>query len=181
MKHIAVFCSAQELEDEFIQDAKEFAKLIVEHGYGLIWGGSDRGLMRVVARSVKEAGGRIVGVSLELLKEYAMEDAHEMIITKDFSERKAAMLQRCDAIAVLAGGLGTLDEITEVLELKKHNLHSKPVLILNTAHFYDGLKMQLQQIKERGFIKRSLDELVYFSDTPSDAIAYLNKAFSSFQ
>src|SRR3989338_2322230 len=129
--------------------------------------------MHVVAHGVKEAGGRIVGVSLELLKDMAMKDAHEMIIAKDFSERKATMLNRCDAIAVLVGGLGTLDEITEVLELKKHNLHTKPVLVLNTANFYDGLKMQLQKMKERGFIKRPLDELIHFSDTPRDALSFL--------
>lgn len=175
MKYIAVFCSANELEEKYTKPATTFARLLAKHGYGLVWGGSDHGLMRAVASTVQKANGKIVGISMELLRHIARKNADEMIIAKDLSERKATLLKRADAIAVLVGGIGTLDEITEILELKKHGLHQKPIVVLNTENFYEGLKVQLQKMKDDGFITRSLDELIYFADQPEEAINYLNE------
>ncbi len=73
----------------------------------------------------------------------------------------------------MVGGMGTLDEATEILELKKHALHSKPVVLLNTAGFYDGLKLQLQRMDGEGFLPVPLIDLVYFADEGADALAYL--------
>ncbi|MBR7678896.1 LOG family protein, partial [Streptomyces daliensis] len=87
-------------------------------GHSLVWGGSDVGLMKVVADGVQGAGGRLVGISVEFLAAKAREGADEMIITADLAERKALLLQRADAIVVMVGGTGTLDEATEILELK---------------------------------------------------------------
>ena len=75
-----------------------------------------------------------------------------MPFAKDLAERKALTLARADAIVVMAGGLGTLDEATEILEQKKHGLHNKPVVLLNTAGFYDGLTIQLRRMEEEGFL-----------------------------
>src|SRR5262245_43838568 len=129
---ICVFCSAEELEEKYTKPAEEFAALLAKRGHTLIWGGSDRGLMKRIGDTVEANGGDIIGVSFELLKEKARKKATEMIIEKDLSARKATMLARADAIAVLVGGIGTLDEVTEVLELKKHRVHTKPVVVLNT-------------------------------------------------
>jgi predicted Rossmann-fold nucleotide-binding protein len=98
-----------------------------------------------------------------------------MVVAKDLPERKATMFARADAIVMLVGGLGTLDEATEVLELKKHKVHNKPVVILNTENFYEGLKLQLQKMQSDGFITRPLEDFVYFADTPEEAIEYLNE------
>lgn len=174
-KYIAVFCSAENLPEMYTQPAKEFARLIAQHGYGLVWGGSDSGLMRIVAREVKEEGGRIIGVSVKFLKEIAMEHAHEMIIAKNLGNRKAIILSRCDAIVGLVGGTGTLDEISESIELKKHGVHNKPILIVNTHHFYQGLKTQLQTMYAHGLLKQPLEELVNFVDTPKEAIDFLDQ------
>ncbi len=176
MKYILVFCSAHDLEDKYVQPAREFAKLIAEHGYGLIWGGSDHGLMGTIAHTAKDAGGQIVGVSMELVKHAAMKDAHEMTIANDVSERKATMLSKADAVAVLVGGIGTFDEVTEVIELKREGMHSKPIVALNTDNFYEGFKVQLQKMKDDGFIKMPLDEIMHFADTPIDAIEFLDKS-----
>lgn len=173
MKNVLVFCSAQELEEKYIKPAEEFARLLGENGYHLVWGGSETGLMKNIAHSVRKSGGKLIGISMELLRHVAMKDADEMIIAKDLGERKATMLKRSDAIVMLAGGIGTLDEITEVLELKKHGIHNKPIVILNTENFYEGLKMQLQKMKDDGFIPQAFDELVYFADTPQEAIDYI--------
>lgn len=175
MKYISVFCSANDLEEKYTKPAKEFARLLVENGYHLVWGGSDKGLMKIIASSVQEAGGKIVGVSMELLKKHVREGADEMIIEKDLATRKATILKRSDAIVLLVGGLGSLDEVTEILELKKHNIHNKPVVVLNTENFYEGLKVQLQKMKDDGFIAKPLDELIYFADTPKEAINHINQ------
>lgn len=175
MKYIAVFCSANDLADKYTQPAKKFAKLLAENKYNLVWGGSDHGLMKIMASEVQDGGGKIVGISVEFLKHFARKGADEMIIAKDLGERKSTILKRSDAIVVLVGGIGTLDEITEILELKKHQVHDQPIVILNTENFYEGLKVQLQKMKDDRFITRDLDELVYFADTPEEVISHLNK------
>lgn len=175
MKYIGVFCSANELADAYTVPAKEFAKLLPQHNYHLVWGGSDEGLMRVIASGVQEGGGQIIGVSMELLKHKVRKSADEVIVAKDLAERKATILKRSDALVVLVGGIGTLDEITEVLELKKHGIHNKPIIILNTKNYYKGLKEQLETMEEHGFLTKRLDALIYFAETPEDVIGYLNK------
>jgi uncharacterized protein (TIGR00730 family) len=131
--------------------------------------------MKKIASAVQETGNKIIGISMLSLKDLARKDADEIIIAKGLSERKSAMLDRADAIAVLVGGIGTLDEVTEVLGLKKHEFHNKPVVIINTDNFYEGLKLQLQKMKDDGFIKKPLEEFVYFADKPEEAISYIKK------
>ncbi|WP_461016693.1 LOG family protein [Streptomyces daliensis] len=171
--NICVFCSAAELDAVYTEPAREFAELIGKRGHSLVWGGSDVGLMKVVADGVQGAGGRLVGISVEFLAAKAREGADEMIITADLAERKALLLQRADAIVVMVGGTGTLDEATEILELKKHGMHVKPVVVLNTAGFYDGLEQQMRRMEAEGFLPRPLSELVVFADTGADALSAL--------
>ena len=171
--NICVFLSAADLDERYTRPAREFAELIGKGGHTLVWGGSDSGLMKVVADGVRETGGRLVGISVVLLRDWARKDADEMVIAEDLAERKALMLARSDAVVVMAGGLGTLDEATEILELKKHGLHDKPVVLLNTAGFYDGLALQLRRMDEEGFLPVPLADLVFFADEGADALAYL--------
>lgn len=170
---ICVFLSAADLDERYTGPAREFAELLGRRGHTLVWGGSNTGLMKVVADSVRAAGGRLVGVSVEFLRGRARSDADEMTIATDLADRKARMLEQSDAIVVMVGGLGTLDEATEILELKKHGLHTKPVVLLNTAGFYDGLTQQLQRMEAEGFLPIPLSDLVLSADTPATALAYL--------
>ncbi|WP_052398066.1 TIGR00730 family Rossman fold protein [Streptomyces sp. NRRL F-5123] len=149
--NIGVFLSASDLGEQYTEPAREFGKLIGAGGHALVWGGSESGLMKVLADSVQEAGGRLVGVSVEFLQHKARKNADEMIVTTDLATRKAELLRRSDAVVVMVGGTGTLDEATEILELKKHGLHSKPVVLLNSAGFYDGLELQLRRMARVGF------------------------------
>lgn len=174
--NVCVFLSAAELDARYTQPAREFAELLGKGGHTLVWGGSDTGLMKVVADGVGEAGGRLVGISVELLREWARTDADEMVFAKDLAERKALLLARADAVVVMAGGLGTLDEATDILEQKKHGLHDKPVVLLNTAGFYDGLAVQLRRMEEEGFLPVPLDQLVFVTDDGARALAYLEDA-----
>ncbi|MEV4808000.1 TIGR00730 family Rossman fold protein [Nonomuraea sp. NPDC049421] len=173
--NICVFCSAADLDDRYTVPAREFAGLIGKGGHTLVWGGSDSGLMKVVADGVQEAGGRLVGVSVEFLAHLARPGADEMVVTRDLAERKAQLLARADAFVIMVGGSGTLDEATEILELKKHGLHAKPVVLLNTAGFYDGLREQFQRMEAEGFLPVPLTELVFFAEEGVGALAYLEE------
>jgi len=171
--NICVFLSAADLDGRYTLPAREFAELIGKGGHTLVWGGSDTGLMKVVADGVRETGGRLVGISVVFLRAWARKDADEMVLAKDLASRKALMLARSDAVVVMAGGLGTLDEATEILELRKHRLHDKPVVLLNTAGFYDGLALQLQRMEADGFLPVPLVELVFLADDGASALAHL--------
>ncbi|MHA6763015.1 LOG family protein [Streptacidiphilus sp. PAMC 29251] len=171
--NITVFCSAFDLDERYTGPARDFARLLGERGHTLVWGGSHAGLMGLIADETKAAGGKLVGVSVELLKHKTYQGADEMVMTRDLAERKAVLLARADAIVVLVGGLGTLDEVTEVVELKKHGLHIKPIVLLDTEGFYEGLRTQFQRMEAEGFLPQPLDGLVRFAKDAEEVLALL--------
>ncbi|PZH17359.1 TIGR00730 family Rossman fold protein [Streptomyces sp. NTH33] len=176
--NICVFLSAADLDDRYTRPARDFARLIGKGGHSLVWGGSDTGLMKVVADGVQEAGGRLVGVSVDFLSAKARPGADEMVIARDLAERKRLLLEKADAVVIMVGGTGTLDEATEILELKKHGRTDKPVVLLNTGGFYDGLRQQFSRMEEDGFLPRPLAELVFFAEEPAGAMTYLEESLN---
>ncbi|MEU6283658.1 TIGR00730 family Rossman fold protein [Streptomyces sp. NPDC047028] len=177
--NICVFLSAADLDERYTRPAREFAELIGKGGHTLVWGGSDVGLMKVVADGVHEAGGRLLGVSVDFLASRARPGTDEMVIAADLAERKKLLLEKADAVVIMVGGTGTLDEATEILELKKHRRTEKPVVLLNTAGFYDGLREQFQRMEDEGFLPRPLAELVFFAEEPVGALAYLEESLGT--
>ncbi|MFJ9806977.1 TIGR00730 family Rossman fold protein [Streptomyces sp. NPDC101158] len=177
--NICVFLSAAELDERYTVPARDFANRLGKAGHTLVWGGSDTGLMKVVADGVAETGGRLVGVSVDFLAAKARPEADEMVIAGNLAERKALLLAKSDAIVIMVGGTGTLDEATEILELKKHGKHTKPVVLLNTAGFYDGLRTQFRRMEDEGFLPRPLGELVHFAEDGAEALAYLEQDIAS--
>lgn len=173
--NVCVFCSASDLPEKYTKPAVELAGLLAENGHNLVWGGSNVGLMRDIAAGVQDAGGKIIGISMEMLKATARPGSDEMVIAKDLGERKAIMIERCDAVVTLVGGTGTLDELTEVFELKRHRLHNKPIIVLNTDNYYAGLKQQLLHMQKEGFLNRQapLDEIILFVNEPQEVIDLL--------
>lgn len=174
--NICVFLSAADLDERYTGPARAFGELIGRGGHTLVWGGSDVGLMKVVADAVEDAGGRLVGVSVDFLASAVRHRADEMVVARDLAERKALMLAKSDAVVVMVGGTGTLDEATEILELKKHGRHDHPVVLLNTAGFYDGLKQQFLRMDEEGFLPVPLTDLVFFAEDGVGALAYLEES-----
>lgn len=170
MKNVGIFCSSRDIDEKYKIQARKLSNLLAESGYHLVWGGTDRGLMEVVASGFKEKGGKIYGVSLQIFHEHARKDADEMIIAKSLGERKAAILDKSDVIVALAGGLGTIDELTDILELKRQKHHDKPILVLNTDNFYEGLILQFNRMEEEGFNNFSLEKEIYFAETPEQIL-----------
>ncbi|MFE3659180.1 TIGR00730 family Rossman fold protein [Streptomyces sp. NPDC059165] len=173
--NICVFLSSADLAERYTGPAREFAELLGKGGHTLVWGGSDVGLMKVVADGVEQAGGRLVGISVEFLASKTRETADEMVIARDLAERKALLLGKADAVVIMVGGTGTLDEATEILELKKHGRTAMPVVLLNTAGFYDGLKEQFLRMENEGFLPVPLTDLVFFAEDAVGALAHLEE------
>ncbi|WP_329251645.1 TIGR00730 family Rossman fold protein [Streptomyces sp. NBC_01478] len=173
--NICVFLSAADLDERYVEPTREFAEQLGSSGHTLVWGGSDVGLMKVLADGVQAAGGRLCGVSVEFLTHVVRPGCDEMVITKDLGERKALLLDKADAVIMLVGGTGTLDETTDILELRKHELSDKPLAVVNTAGFYDGLKIQLERMDAEGFLPIPLPRLMYFADTGKEALDYVEK------
>src|SRR3989344_4068710 len=171
--NVCVFCSMYDVDAKYAEPAAEFGRGLTENGHSLVWGGTDSGLMKVVSDAVKKNGGKIVGITMEGIRSTARADADELVVAKNLSERKRLMLERADAFVLLPGGIGSFDEITEILELKKHDVHDKPIVVLDTDGFYEGFRSQLLRMEREGFIARALEEYISFADTPADVLRLL--------
>lgn len=161
MKRLCVFCgsakgSNQKNPNRYIEQALRVGELIAEQKIGLVYGGATVGVMGALANAVLEKGGDVVGVIPKSLIEY--EVAHYKVtklhIVEDMHERKRMMYDFSDAFLVLPGGMGTLDEMFEILTWSQLKLHSKPIYILNEFGFYDSLLEYIRHSHNEGFIKK---------------------------
>ncbi len=141
-RSVAVFCAAAEgARAEYRAAAEDLGRALAARGLGLIYGGAKVGLMGAVADAALASGGHVVGVIPHVLvdKEIAHDGVSELHVTSTMHTRKALMAERADAFLILPGGFGTFEEMFEVLAWQTLKLHSKPVVLLNVAGFYDKL------------------------------------------
>jgi len=135
------------------------------------------GLMGAVARSVHKNGGRVVGVFPEFFREknedFEYVEADELIIAETMRIRKAIMDERADAFIALPGGIGTLEEVIEILSMKQLGLTDKPLVLVNTNNFYDGLISNLQNMVDLKFAKLSALESFALCPNPSSALEFI--------
>ena len=156
MKSICVFCgSSRGFHEKYMNHAKELAMVMANNEMDLVYGGANIGLMKVIADTVLENGGRVIGVMPRRLmdKEIAHPGLTEMLIVETMSERKELMAARSDAFIALPGGIGTYDELFEALSWNQLGLMNKPVSILNTDGFYDQLLHFLNRAREDKFVR----------------------------
>lgn len=172
-KSICVYCGSRDGDDPaFAAAAETLGTGIATRGWRLVYGAGDIGLMGRVARSVQDAGGQTFGVipthlmSLEVGKR----DLTSFVVTETMHERKKVMFMNADAVVVLPGGAGTLDEFFEVLTWRQLGLHEKPIVLLNVAGYWDPLLKILDDIVARGFADASI---LSFIQTAPDAGAAL--------
>ena len=173
--NIAVFCSQNEVAGKYKNAAEEFAQLIAQGKHTLVWGGTDEGLMHIIAEGTHRGGARTIGVIREQIKDRAYKDADEMIVVKDAREMNRGLIERGDVIVALIGGVGTLNELSDVLRMKKNGTGAKPIIVVNTDNFYGGFKQQLERMHNENFIRDDVMESIYFADTPKDAMRYINE------
>lgn len=156
MKRIAVFCgSGFGTEPIFKEAAYDLGALLSQKGFGLVYGGSATGLMGVLADGVLENQGEVIGVLPGFLqkKEVAHIRLIQLILVDDMHQRKAKMNKLADGFIVLPGGLGTLEELFEMLTWSQLGLHQKQIVLLNISGYYDPLLSLLQNLKDFGFLK----------------------------
>lgn len=156
MKRLCVFCgSAAGKTEKYMQLATRVGELIATHRHELVYGGGRVGLMGAVADSVMKNGSRVIGVIPKNLmtKEIAHEDVSQLYVVENMHERKKMMYDLSDTFLVIPGGMGTLDEMFEILTWAQLKLHHKPVYILNEFGFYDELLAFLKKSSDEGFIR----------------------------
>jgi uncharacterized protein (TIGR00730 family) len=147
---------------EYRAVAEKLGRTLGESGLGLIYGGAKVGLMGAVADASLAAGGHVVGVIPHVLvdKEVAHQGVTELHVTSTMHTRKALMAERADAFLILPGGYGTFEEMFEVLAWQTLKLHSKPVVLLNVAGFYDKLLEFLDVCDHEGMLRGNRDILL---------------------
>jgi len=173
-KSVCVYCGSRSGEDPaFGADAERLGAGLAESGLRLVYGAGDVGLMGAVARAAQGAGGLTFGVIPQHLVDWEVgkTDLTSYVVTETMHERKKVMFMNCDAVVVLPGGAGSLDELFEVLTWRQLGLHKKPIYLVNTNGYWTPLMGLLHHVIGRGFADTSL--LGYITEVP-DASAALS-------
>jgi hypothetical protein len=169
---VCVFCgSSRGSSPAYAQAAAELGAALAASGTGLVYGGADVGLMGVVADATLAAGGEVIGVMPDALvaKEIAHRGLTELHVTGSMHERKALMADLADGFVALPGGLGTFDELCEILTWGQLGLHTKPVVLLDVASFWAPFVTLLDRAVEAGFLRSVHRDLAHLA--PSAAVA----------
>lgn len=175
LRRVCVYCGSRTgLRTEYVEQAQELGRLLAERNLELVFGGGSIGLMGVVADSVLEAGGRVIGVIPRFLsrKEVLHQSLTETRIVSSMHERKALMEKLSDAFIALPGGLGTFEELFEILTWSQLGLHRKNVGLLNVRGFFDPFETLLRTAIDEGFVKPEYRELTFLA---SDVRELLDK------
>lgn len=170
---ICVFCSSSgAVPFSFVEAARDLAIECVKRHYTIVYGGTSVGLMGELARKALELGGKVIGVIPEFLieKGIAQEGLTELVTTETIHERKAIMDARSDGFIALPGGLGTLEELFEVITLKQLKRHQKPIVLYNVDDCYNPLLAYLERLVEMKLIKPDYKDLFYIASHARHAI-----------
>lgn len=170
---LCVFCGSQAGNNpDFANAAWSLGQALATNRTTLVFGGGRIGLMGTIADAVLAGGGEVVGVIPEFLedKELAHSGATEMIVVPDMHTRKRTMFERSDAFCILPGGVGTLDEMFEIVTWRQLHRHNKPIIVLNTAEYWSHLMQLFDQIIEADFAHKGHSSLVTVVDRPGDVI-----------
>ena len=173
MKAICVYCGANDGADPlYAQAARAMGAALVEHNLALVYGGGKVGLMGVIADEVLRLGGEVTGVIPTALveREVGHTGLTRQFIVKDMHERKAMMARLSDGFIAMPGGMGTLEELFEMLTWAQLGIHDKPIGLLNVNGFYDGLAAFISHAREEGFIKPQHAARMLVEATPPDLL-----------
>lgn len=177
IKKISVFASASlDLDEKYYKAASELGALIGSEGFDIVYGGSHRGLMYATAQAAKQHGGKIYAVMPQVMVDIGFgnpEDCEEFHVTEGMRERKAKLDEISDAVIAIAGGFGTLEEISEMIVQKTLGYSNKPTVILNTDGFYDNLLKFFEDTIDKGFAPKNVREAYFVANTPREAIDYI--------
>jgi uncharacterized protein (TIGR00730 family) len=183
MKRVCVFCGSNAgIRPEYGIAAQELATVLARRGLGLVYGGGKVGLMGMLADSMLEAGGEVIGVIPQSLvaKEVAHHGVSELRIVDTMHQRKALMNDLSDAFIALPGGFGTLEEFFEILTWSQLGIHGKPSGLLNVSGYYDSLLAMLDHAVSEQFLRPAYRQLV-IADIDADTLVQRLDSFSPVQ
>jgi len=159
---VCVYCGSRTGADpEYAAQAEALGKGLAVAGHRLVYGAGDVGLMGIVARAAQAQGGETFGViPTHLMRaEVGKTDLTTLVITENMHERKKVMFMNSDAVVVMPGGAGSMDEFFEVLTWAQLDLHAKPIILMNTAGYWDPLIALIDHMIAQGFADASLTSL----------------------
>ncbi len=176
---IAVFCSASfEIDPKFNKVAREFVRAASLCGYGIVTGGTVKGTMGEISDELRSCGGYHLGVIPRFMEEYVYPELTEVIWTGTMAERKTFLRKDTCAVVALPGGIGTLDEVIEVLALVHLKQYSGQIFLLNHDGFYEPLRALLRHYVDMKMMTEETMAMVHFSDTPDSILNELEQADS---
>jgi uncharacterized protein (TIGR00730 family) len=173
MKNISIFCGAHEGKNpKYAQSAKIISEAIAKKGINVVFGGGNVGLMKIISDTALDNGVEVLGISLKSLHalELANPRLNEIVVTDTLLDRKDEFMSRSDAFIVLPGGVGSLDELAEIMASNQLGIINKPVGILNTEGYYDHLLKWFDKAVEEGFISSANLKELLISDNPEELV-----------
>ncbi|KAL7748806.1 hypothetical protein RI367_005719 [Sorochytrium milnesiophthora] len=175
VRSVCVFCGSRAGNSpEYEQVAIELGKALAGRNMMLVYGGGDSGLMGAVARSVHQAGGRVVGILPRPMQGHVNELFGETVWVDDMHTRKQMMNDKCDAFIALPGGYGTFEELLECTTWSQLNIHDKPIVALNIRGFYEPLRALVTTAHREGFVSEGNTKLIAFVDSAAEALSAID-------
>jgi uncharacterized protein (TIGR00730 family) len=175
MRRICVYCGSNSGGSDIYADAaKELAKVLLQYDYELVYGGASKGTMGILADEMLRHGGKVHGVIPKLLvdKEIAHSGLTELHVVESMHERKSMMALLADGFVALPGGLGTLEELIEILTWGQLKFHDKPCGLINVGGYFDQLLAYLDHAEEEGFLRTENRAMLLCAD---DAVTLINQ------
>ncbi len=167
--------ASSKIDIRYIKNGEELGRKMAERGHSLVFGGGDDGLMGAVARGVHSMNGKIKAVvpSFFNVDGALFEYSDETVFTETMRERKRTLEESSDCFIVTPGGIGTFDELFEILTLHNLKRHAKPIAILNYLGYYDGFVSMLEKGINDGFIAESVRDIIFVSDDIDSVLNYV--------
>ncbi len=179
-KYICIYAaSSTQIDAAYFQAAAETGKLLAQHGYGIINGAGNTGLMEAVSNGALQEEGSVTGIIPHFMVQnnWHHKGLTQLIEVETMHQRKQLMAEKSEGAIALPGGYGTLEEILEIITWKQLKLYTKPIIILNINGFYDHLLLQLQHAAKEHFIKEEHINLYQVAHTPQEIISLLEKVY----
>jgi uncharacterized protein (TIGR00730 family) len=179
IRRLCVYCgSSGAVDRQYREAAIELGARLAAAGIGLVYGGGRVGLMGLLADAALAGGGEVIGIIPSRLRdaELAHPGATELVVVESMHERKRLMAEKADAFAILPGGIGTLDEMFEILSWKQLGLHNRPILLADIGGYWVPLRALLDDIVTKGFARREARELLLVVPTVAALMAALEVA-----
>lgn len=176
---ICVYCaSSDKVADKYFKVAEVLGRQMAAEDHTLVYGGGSMGLMGRIADVMIAHGGHVRGVMPRFMDavEWSHKSITEMVLVEDMHERKKLLVDGVDAVVALPGGCGTLEELSEIITLKRLGMFTKPIVILNLEGFYDPLHMLLERMITEHFMRPEHREMYTFVNNSEDIIAAIKNA-----